>query len=122
MVTRAYDDALRPVNLRVTQFSVLGTLAAAGEARVRDLSERLLLEETTLIRSLRPLEQQGWVQIRAGEDRRERYVSITKAGRQLLERASPLWQGAQERLRERLSDPTWHALFRMLPKVAGAFS
>ncbi len=122
MVTRAYDDALRPVNLRVTQCSVFGSLAVAGEARVRDLSERLLLEETTLIRSLRPLEQQGWVQIRAGEDRRERYVSITKAGRQLLERASPLWQGAQERLRERLSDPTWHALFRMLPKVAGAFS
>src|ERR1700712_4233638 len=78
-VTRMYDDALRPVGLRITQFSVLAHLAQHGEVRVRDLGAGLLLEETTLTRSLRPLEQQGWVQSRAGDDRREKYVSITRA-------------------------------------------
>src|ERR1700754_1392122 len=111
-VTRTYDDALRPVGLRITQFSVLAYLAREGEARVRDLGAGLLLEETTLTRSLRPLEQQGWLKVRPGEDRRERYVSITERGRGLLARAVPLWQGAQQRMRERVSASTWDAMFR----------
>jgi DNA-binding MarR family transcriptional regulator len=119
-VTRMYDDALRPVGLRITQFSVLAHLAQHGEVRVRDLGAGLLLEETTLTRSLRPLEQQGWVQSRAGDDRREKYVSITRAGRAVLTEAVPLWREAQKQMNERLSATTWDSLFRGLPKVAEA--
>ena len=115
-----YDDALRPVKLRITQYSVLAYLASQGESRVRDLGAGLRLEETTLTRSLRPLEEGGWVQIRAGEDRRERYVSITREGRQLLAKARPLWLEVQTRLRERISSATWDGLFQGLPKVANA--
>jgi DNA-binding MarR family transcriptional regulator len=115
-----YDDALRPVNLRITQYSVLAYLASQGESRVRDLGAGLHLEETTLTRSLRPLEEQGWVQSRAGDDRRERYVSITRAGQKLLDRARPLWAEAQTRMRERISAGAWDALFRNLPKVTAA--
>jgi DNA-binding MarR family transcriptional regulator len=120
MVTRAYDDALRPVGLRITQFSVLAHLAKHGEVRVGDLGAGLMLEETTLTRSLRPLEQQGWVDMRAGEDRREKYISITPSGRALMKRAAPLWLGAQKQMNERVSPTTWEALFRGLPKVAEA--
>jgi len=119
-VTRMYDDALRPVNLRITQYSVLAYLGSQGESRVRDLGAGLHLEETTLTRSLRPLEEQGWVQSRAGADRRERYVSITRAGRQLLSKARPLWAEVQERMRERISHGAWDALFRNLPKITAA--
>jgi DNA-binding MarR family transcriptional regulator len=119
-VTRLYDDALRPVGLRITQFSILAYLLREGEVRVRDLGAGLWLEETTLTRSLRPLEQQGWVQIRAGEDRREKYISLTASGLELLKRAAPLWQSAQEQLRERVSMTTWDTMFRGLPKLAEA--
>jgi DNA-binding MarR family transcriptional regulator len=115
-----YDDALRPVKIRITQYSTLSYLAALGETRVRDLGTDLLLEETTLTRSLRPLEAQGWVQSRPGDDRRERYVSITPEGRQLLVHARQLWSSVQDRLRERVSTTTWEGLFRTLPKLAGA--
>jgi len=117
-----YDEALRPLKLRVTQFSVLAYLEREGESRVRDLGAGLLLEETALTRSLRPLEEQGWVQSRAGTDRRERYVSITRSGQKLLTKAQPLWSGVQERLRERISTTTWDAMFHGLPKVAVAAS
>jgi DNA-binding MarR family transcriptional regulator len=121
-MTRAYDDALRPVGLRVTQFSVLRRLQHDGEARVRDLSAALSLEETTLTRSLATLEKNGWVASSVGEDQRERYVSITPAGRKLLGRAVPLWRGAQSRVMDRLSGTTWEGLLRSLPKVVGAAS
>jgi DNA-binding MarR family transcriptional regulator len=120
MVTRSYDDALRPAGLRITQFSVLAHLLKNAEVRVRDLGAGLMLEETTLTRSLRPLEQQGWVQLRAGDDRREKYVSITAAGRELMKKAAPLWVAAQKQMNERISATTWDAMFRALPKVAEA--
>ena len=119
-VTRLYDDALRPVELRITQFSILAQLAREGEARVRDLGNALLLEETTLTRSLRPLEERGWVAIRAGDDRRERHVAISAEGRKVLARAAPLWQAVQSEMRERLGEPAWNTLFRALPKAAHA--
>jgi DNA-binding MarR family transcriptional regulator len=120
VVTRMYDDALRPVKLRITQYTVLSYLAAMGEARVRDLGASLLLEETTLTRSLKPLQEKGWIQSRSGDDRRERYVSVTPAGRQLLAKARPLWNRVQATLRERVSPSGWDGLLRMLPRVAEA--
>ncbi len=108
------------MDLRITQFSILGQLANAGDARVRDLGNALLLEETTLTRSLRPLEERGWIAIRPGEDRRERHVAITAEGRKLLARAVPLWQRVQKELLERLGETAWNALFRALPKAAHA--
>lgn len=122
MVTRMYDDALRPVDLRTTQFSVLSHLIQNGDMRVRDLAQGLLLEETTLTRNLRPLEQHGWVTLRAGTDRREKYVSVTRAGRAVITKAAPLWESVQERLRQRVSAATWDAALRSLPEIAAGAS
>jgi DNA-binding MarR family transcriptional regulator len=93
-------------------------LEAQGEARLSDLAQALRLEQTTLVRGLRPLEERGWVRSRPGHDRRERHVSMTTEGAQLLAKARPLWKRAQAHVRRRVSAPTWEALFRALPKVA----
>lgn len=121
-MTRAYDEALRPVGLRITQFSVLARLDGEGEARVRDLGAALEIEETTLTRSLATMEKQGWVSSRPGDDRRERYVFITPAGRKLFIKAVPSWKSAQQRVRGQLSGSTWDALFSALPEVVEAAS
>ena len=64
-VTRLYDDELRGVGLRTTQFSLLRRLRP-GEVRQRDLGGLTSLDETTLTRNLRPLIAAGWVAIRPG--------------------------------------------------------
>src|SRR5215475_4802317 len=76
-VSRLYDEELRGVGLRTTQFSLLQTLRRSGEVRQRDLAELTLHDETSLTRSLRPLVETGWVAVRAGEDRREKWLKIT---------------------------------------------
>lgn len=96
-VTRLYDDALRPAGLRVTQYSVLRNLAR-GEQRMRDLAALLVVEETALNRSVRGLASRGWIAIRTGDDRRERRLSITPAGRAILADSEPLWAAAQRRM------------------------
>src|SRR5262245_8595330 len=74
MVTRAmtqlYDDTLRPSGLRVTQYSVLAALARMGSANLRQLTDALAIDQTTLTRSLNRLEQDGVIERVPHPDRR----------------------------------------------------
>jgi DNA-binding MarR family transcriptional regulator len=121
-VTRIYDAELRGVGLRSTQHSLLRLLARVGEVRKGNLGEMASLDETTLTRSLPPLQKNGWVTIRVGTDRREKLVSITEAGREKVEEARPSWSKAQERMRSILPVGTWDSLFSALPDVTKAAS
>src|SRR6266852_6969216 len=97
-VSRLYDEELRGVGLRTTQYSLLRAMARAGQVRQGDLGGLTHLEETTLTRNLRPLVAAGWVSVRSGDDRREKLVRITKAGTAKLAEARPAWERAQKRM------------------------
>jgi hypothetical protein len=43
-VTQLYDDVLRPSGLRVTQFSILATIARLGEANLKQLEDALAID------------------------------------------------------------------------------
>src|SRR5262249_61621080 len=115
---RLYDEELRGVGLRTTQYSLLRHLSSAGEVRQRDLGGLTSLDETTLTRNLRPLIDAGWVAVGTGEDRREKLVRLTEAGAAKLRQARPAWERAQQRLRSRLPEGTWSGLLATLPHVA----
>src|SRR6266545_4299667 len=61
-VTQLYDDALRPSGLRVTQFSILATIARRDEANLKQLEDALAIDQTTLTRSLNLLERNGVIE------------------------------------------------------------
>ena len=117
-VSRLYDDELRGVGLRTTQYSLLQLLRRSGELRQRDLAERTLHDETSLTRGLRPLVEAGWVAVRAGDDRREKWFRITAAGLAKLEEARPAWERAQARIQALLPERAWRGLIEILPEVA----
>lgn len=121
-MTRIYDAELRGTGLRTTQHSLLRLLDRVGEVRQGDLGEMASLDETTLTRTVRPLQKSGWVTIRAGADRRERLVAITEAGKAKVEQARPAWSRAQGRLKNVLPDGMWDSLFAALPQVTRAAS
>jgi DNA-binding MarR family transcriptional regulator len=53
----------------------------------------LAMDRTTLTAALKPLERRGLVVVGVGvEDRRNRRLSLTQAGRDLLAEAVPIWQ------------------------------
>jgi DNA-binding MarR family transcriptional regulator len=116
-VSRLYDEELRGVGLRTTQYSLLRYLKHCGEVRQRDLGARTSLDETTLTRNLRPLIDASWVTVDAGEDRREKLVSLTDAGAAKLTEARPAWERAQQRMRLRLPKADWSRLLAVLPQL-----
>ena len=62
-LTQAYDKALRPSGLRLTQYSVIANVVRANGLSVTDLAARLSMDRTTLTRNLRPLEAAGFIRI-----------------------------------------------------------
>lgn len=117
-VSRVYDEELRGVGLRTTQYSLLQLLRRSGEVRQRDLAGQTRHDETSLTRSLRPLVDAGWVAVRTGEDRREKWLTITADGVAKLEEARPPWERAQARIQALLPEGAWRGLMEILPKVA----
>ncbi len=117
-VSRLYDEELRGIGLRTTQYSLLQLLRRSGEVRQRDLAELTLHDETSLTRSLRPLVDAGWVAVRTGDDRREKWFKITSGGVAKLEEARPAWERAQVRMQGLLSEGEWQRLLAVLPEIA----
>lgn len=113
-VTRAYDDALRPVGLRSTQLSVLVAVALDGAISITALAKFMGMDRTTLTRNLRPLRDAGLVTVGPEGWRRSRDLEITKLGRARLKEALPLWERAQQNLKKDLGDSRWPSVHRTL--------
>jgi DNA-binding MarR family transcriptional regulator len=101
-VTRLYDRALEPSGLKVTQYSVLANVMRSGPINVTRLAALLVLDRTTLVRNLKPLEAAGFLKETATRDPREKALEITAAGRDVVEAAAHHWKGVQTRLRDHL--------------------
>ena len=93
-MSRLYDAHLATVGLKTTQYSVLVNAARAA-LPVAELAEILGLERTTLTRNLKPLQEAGWVELKSGADSRQRIVTITTSGRDMLKAAYVAWRRAQ---------------------------
>jgi DNA-binding MarR family transcriptional regulator len=117
-LTQLYENALRPLGLRATQFTILQVLSLAGEVTQSRLGEMLAMDSTTLTRTLQVMVREGWIAERRGEDRRERWLRLAKAGEKHFKRALPAWEKVQSRLRHQLGDQTWKNLLDITHQVA----
>jgi len=83
---RAYKRILAAVGLTYTQYIAMVALSEQGDQTVGALGEKLHLESNTLTPILKKLEQTGYIsRIRDPADERQVRVSLTAAGRRLLE-------------------------------------
>src|SRR3954452_14203375 len=110
VITRAYDDALRPTGLRATQVSVLAAVGAQGALSIKSLADFLGMDRTTLTRNLRPLESREYVVLAPEQRHRSRMLTLTASGNAALLEALPLWEAAQRTMKRRLGDERWSAV------------
>lgn len=101
-VTRAYNEVLAPLDLEVTEFTLLGVVARGRGGSITELAERLAYERTTLVRNFKRLVERGLIE-RDGDRGRAVNYRLTPAGRALLDHAVPIWQAAQRATTDRLA-------------------
>jgi DNA-binding MarR family transcriptional regulator len=121
-VTQIYSRHLAPTGLKISQFSLLGFVAAEGPISIGRLSDLLVTDRTTLTRNLHPLLQGGLVERATSGDRRRHELVATPDGRALFKRALPLWVAAEQEVRAamgtRLTADLHGALDRSMEKLA----
>lgn len=98
---------------------ILKTLAAGGEQHgfailewIRERTDQeLVVEDGALYHALRRMDERGWVQSSWGvseKGRRARYYTLTRTGKEALERESRRWERYVE------------AMVRLAPEEAGS--
>lgn len=95
-LARRYDEALRPAGLTNGQFSLMMSLNRPAPPAMGDVAALLAMDRATLTANLKPLERRGLVAMTVDSaDKRSRRLSLTKAGRNVLAAAVPIWKRAQ---------------------------
>lgn len=121
MLTRRFDDALRPAGLTCGQYSMLVIITLTADNTLTELAQHMGLDRTTLIRNLKPLEREGWVAVSDEGYRRARSVDITDLGAEKIAEALPLWRQIQETIKQELGEDAWrtvHGAMDALGKLA----
>lgn len=117
-LTQVYDNVLRPYGLRATQFTILQALSRTGEISQGNLGSLLVLDSTTLTRTLRLMRTYGWIEERPGKDRRERWLKLSASGRRQFNRGSVVWEALQTRLRSRVGSACWDEWLRAATEIS----
>jgi DNA-binding MarR family transcriptional regulator len=117
-VTRMYDAALQETGMRSTQFSILVGIAKHQPVAIGALADVLILDPTTLTRSLRLLEKEGLITISERSTMRQRFLTMTPKGERALERSVAAWRKAHKRFLATVGPENWDEMRSELEKLA----
>lgn len=117
VITKVYDDALRPFGLTVSQMALLAVAADRGVIRQAEVGAQLQMDNSTLSRNLERMRASGWLDEVAEADARVHSHRLTAAGQALFERVMPGWRGAQRQAQELLGESGVTALEQFATKT-----
>jgi len=118
LVTQRYEQEVKSTGLKATQFPVLLAACNEGGILLTPMARFLGMDRTSLTRNLNIMVAKGLVIIKTGDDKRERRISITPHGLEVLKEALPLWQKVQAEVVETLGPEKWAGLLSGLHAVA----
>ena len=95
-LTEYYSRMLEPSGLTLPQFSLLKNINALGDCSTTQLSRKVGLEHSTLVRNLRLLVAQGLVVDMKKSGSKCNMWHITESGNCALAKGIPLWEQAQQ--------------------------
>jgi DNA-binding MarR family transcriptional regulator len=117
-VTQLYDAALQESGLRSTQFAILVGIAKKQPVSIGALGGVLVIDPTTLTRSLRLLKKEGLITISDRSTMRQRFLRIAPKGARTLARSLPLWRRAQREFVSTIGAKHWTDLRNELERLA----
>jgi len=117
-VTRFYDQALERCGIRSTQFAILVGVAKTQPTSISALADLLVIDSTTLTRSLRLLKKQRLLAVSERASKRQRFLKLTAKGEHILAESLPVWRAAQERFVQSLGADYWTDLRSELERLA----
>ena len=119
VVTKLYDDALRPLGLKVSQLHILVVTAKLGVAQPQKVCDLFQLDASTLSRNVERMRARGCLEVVPGADARTQSIRLMPQGRRKLEQAFPAWEQAQQQAEELLGESGVALLAKLAGKIGG---
>ena len=94
-VTHIFDEALRPLGVKVSQLNVLMVVAKHAPISAGEVARRLNMEKSTLSRNVERMRTHGWLKESVGDPGRKQVLGLAAPGRKLIEKSLPFWKQAQ---------------------------
>jgi DNA-binding MarR family transcriptional regulator len=117
-VTRLYDQAFERFGIRSTQFTILVGIAKTQPTSISALADVLVIDRTTLTRSLRLLKKEGLVSVSERSTKRQRFLALTPRGERVLAASLPAWRETHDRFVQALGADYWASFRNELEKLA----
>lgn len=121
-LSRFYNESIRKSNqhlkkwgLSAAQFDALAQIRKSGRICQQDLAEKLLVTKGNVTHMLSKMEKLGWVT--REREWKTKYITLTEAGRSLLDEALPAQEQFQADQFGKLSIEEKKQLLELLKKI-----
>lgn len=119
VLARLYDEAVRPLGITGTQFTLMSIIERMKPDSISSIGERLDIDSTTLSRNLKRLQTAGIVEMGEPGSDRKRAIALTAHGRALLVDAYEAWKSAQAKVETLYAPDEIDALKENLGRIRG---
>ena len=103
-LTKIYDEALIDTGIKITQYSLLKNIEKIGTPNIKNLAIATRLDRSTLTRNLKKLERMKLIFFKFGDDKRNKILSLTPHGKQILTKANISWKTIQDQVSKNLGE------------------
>ena len=96
-ISKLYDHELSPLDIKITQYSTLKNIQDLGNPTVYELSRKLDLERTTVLRNLDKLKKIDLISYKKNDVNKIKVISLTVNGTKKLNDAEVIWEKSQQK-------------------------
>ena len=107
-LTKIYDEALIDTGIKITQYSLLKNIEKIDSPNINHLATATQLDRSTLTRNLKKLERMKLIFFEFGDDKRNKILSLTPHGKQILTKANISWKTIQDQVSKNLGENKKH--------------
>lgn len=115
---RRYQEALANTDTSIVQLSILRALERNGSMPLSRLSEDLVMERTSLYRTIAPMVKAGKINLIKADTGKTKVAELTATGLVTIEKVMPHWAKAQESIIKDSGIEEWESLRKMLQTLA----
>ena len=117
VITSIYDRAMQPIGLKANQVTILTMLSCVGQATATDISRVLVMEKSTVSRTVDRMKKNGWINVEGHGDGPSQTITVTDQGRALMAAAHEQWEKAQQQATKLLGEEGVAAILALHEKV-----
>ena len=96
-ISKLYDHELSALDIKITQYSTLKNIQDLGNPTVNELSRKLDLERTTVLRNLDKLKKIDLISYKKNDISKIKVITLTVNGIKKLKEAEVIWEKTQQK-------------------------